>query len=249
MALNLAELSHIVNKNPGWCPGCGHPVFLRIIMECVKELGMEHKTISIPGIGCTGLTHEMVENDRYWLVPHGRAGAVATGVKRVNPDVLVYTWQGDGDAMNIGLAETLNAAYRNENICMFVSVNNFFSMTGAQMSCTTLPNQKTSSTPLGRDCSKTGKPLRLANLIADEFDVAYAARGKITSPRSIIQLKSFVMDAMQAQLNGEGFSIVEALSPCPTSWELSPLDSKKNIDEYVETFYPIGVFKERSAKK
>lgn len=248
MAMNLEELSNVVKRNPGWCPGCGHPVFQRIIMECIEELGLQSKCISIPGIGCTGLTHEMVENDRYWLVPHGRAGAVATGVKRVNPDVLVYTWQGDGDAMNIGLSETLNAAYRNENICMFVSVNNFFSMTGGQMSWSTLPGQKTSSSPLGRDCELTGKPLRLANLIADEFDVAYAARGKITSPKSIIQLKSFVMDAMKAQLNGEGFSIVEALSPCPTSWEMSPQESKANIDETIEKFFPVGVFKERSKK-
>ena len=248
MAMNLAELSNVVKRNPGWCPGCGHPVFLRIIMECVEELGMKQNCISIPGIGCTGLTHEMIENDKYWLVPHGRAGAVATGVKRVNPDVLVFTWQGDGDAMNIGLSETLNAAYRNENICMFVSVNNFFAMTGSQMSWSTLPNQVTSSSPLGRDCEKTGKPLRLANLIADEFDVAYAARGKITSPKSIIQLKSFVMDAMKAQLNGEGFSIVEALSPCPTSWEMSPMESRNNIDENVEKFFPVGVFKERSSK-
>lgn len=248
MAMNLAELSHVVKRNPGWCPGCGHPVFMRIIMECIEELGYKEKCISIPGIGCTGLTHEMAENDRYWLVPHGRAGAVATGVKRVNPDVLVYTWQGDGDAMNIGLSETLNAAYRNENICMFVSVNNFFSMTGGQMSWSTLPGQKTSSSPLGRDCDKTGRPLRLANMIADEFDVAYAARGKITTPQSIIKLKSYVMDAMKAQIAGEGFSIVEALSPCPTSWETTPQGSKANIEENIEKFFPVGVFKERSGK-
>lgn len=249
MAADIVRLSHVVNKNMSWCPGCGHAVFQRLILECIDELGMMDNCISVPGVGCTGLVHGMINHENYYPTPHGRAAAVATGVKRVNPNVLVYTWQGDGDAETIGFSETMNAAYRNENICVFVSVNNYFSMTGGQMSWTSLEGQKTATSPKGRDCSKTGYPIHLPEMIASEFNVAYAARGALNSPAHINQTKKMIMTAFQKQLNGEGFSIVEALSMCPTSWEASPCECRRIIEEKVMPQYPIGVFKERGAEK
>ena len=249
MADDLVRLSHLVEKNMSWCASCGHAIFQRLILECVDELGYRGKCISVPGVGCTGLVHGMINHENYYPVPHGRAGAVATGVKRVNPDVLVYTWQGDGDAETIGFSETMNAAYRNENICVFVSVNNYFSMTGGQMSWTTLEGQKTATSPNGRDCLLTGKPIHVPEMMAAEFDIAYAARGAMNSPAHIRQMKQMIMNAFQAQINGEGFSIVEGLSMCPTSWERSPLECRKLIDEVVAPQYPIGVIKERRQAK
>lgn len=245
MAQDLVYLSNVVKKNMGWCPGCGHALFQKLIMECIDELGYTDNCISVPGVGCTGLIHGMTESESYWPVPHGRPGAVATGVKRVNPDTLVYTWQGDGDAFTIGFSETMNAAYRNENFCMFVSVNNYFAMTGGQMSWNTLEGQKTVTSPQGRDCDITGKPLHVAEMMANEFNIAYAARGTVNSLKHINQLKKMIKNAMLSQINGEGFSIVECLSMCPTSWVRSGLECRKIIEEQVIPEYPIGVIKER----
>lgn len=245
MAEDLVKLSQTVKRSCGACPGCGHPIFQRLIMECIDELGYRSKCISVPGVGCTAQTHEIVEHERFYPVPHGRGGAVATGIKRTNPDVLVYTFQGDGDSMVIGLSETLNAAYRNENISVFISINNYFSMTGGQLAWTSLPGQKTASTPLGRDCSLTGAPLHLPELIANEFDVAYSARGSLDTAAHIMQAKRMVMNALQAQINGEGYSIVEALSMCPTSWGVSPQKSKEIIRDRIIPEFPLGEFKQR----
>ena len=249
MAEDLVMLSQVVQKQCGACPGCGHPVFLRLIMECVWEAGYEGKCISVPGVGCCALNHEIINNEKYYPVPHGRAAAVATGIKRTNKEVLVYTFQGDGDAMVIGLSETLNAAYRNENFCMFISNNNFFSMTGGQLAWTTLEGQKTVSTPNGRDCSTTGSPFHLPEMIAREFNVAYAARGAVDTPRHIMDLKKMVKNAIGAQINKEGFSIVEALIMCPTSWGCTPLQSREAIKDRVMPEYPLGVFKDRQERR
>ena len=166
-----------------FCGGCGHGVLLRLICECLEEYGLDKKTIAAIGVGCSchlksGINVDLVQS------PHGRAAAVATGIRRAEPDKFVFSYQGDGDAYNIGLAETLNAAYRNENICVFTINNGNFGMTGGQMAWTTMPGQKTATSPKGRDCAMTGIPIKVPELIAYSFTPAYVARGAVTRPRS-----------------------------------------------------------------
>ena len=178
----------LVDKPMDFCPGCGHGIISRLIMECLDELEQSDNIIFPIGVGCSSNLGAGLECDRLHC-SHGRAGAVATGMKRVNPDVLIVSYQGDGDAYNIGIAETFNAAYRNENITVIVVNNTNFGMTGGQMSLTTMEGQKTSTSVHGRDCSVTGYPLRFPEMVAREFPgAAYAARGTVTSPSKINQI-------------------------------------------------------------
>lgn len=231
-----------------FCAGCGHGVILRLICETIEELGQEKNVIAAVGVGCSchlksGINCDLVQ------APHGRAAAVATGIRRAEPAMTVFTYQGDGDAYNIGLAETLNAAYRNENICAFVINNNNFGMTGGQMSWTTLPGQKTATSPNGRDAQKTGAPICVPEMIAYSFHPAYVARGVVGTPAEIVQLKKYIRNAFMAQLNHEGYSMVEILSSCPTNWGLSPVACKDFIHKQVMPCYPIGEIKAREAKQ
>lgn len=203
----------LVDKPMDFCPGCGHGIISRLIMECLDELEQSDNIIFPIGVGCSSNLGAGLECDRLHC-SHGRAGAVATGMKRVNPDVLIVSYQGDGDAYNIGIAETFNAAYRNENITVIVVNNTNFGMTGGQMSLTTMEGQKTSTSVHGRDCSVTGYPLRFPEMVAREFPgAAYAARGTVTSPSKINQLKGYIKNGLQAQMNHEGYSVIEVLSP------------------------------------
>ncbi len=244
---DIVRLSNLIDSPaPTACPGCGHLLFFRLIREVLDELDLTEKAIHANGIGCTGV-HRAWQNHGYVpLTAHGRAAAVATGIKRTNPDAFVYTFQGDGDAAVIGLAETLNAAYRNEKICVFVSTNSVFGLTGGQMSWATLPGQVTTTTPLGRDTDITGSPLHLPEMIASQFPkIAYAARGTIDSPQHINQLKNMIRSAMEAQVNNEGYSIVECMSACPNNWHMTPLQCREHIQEKVIPEFPLGEFKKR----
>lgn len=231
-----------------FCGGCGHGVAVRLICECLEELGLEKKTIATTGVGCschlkTAINVDLVQS------PHGRGGAVATGIRRAEKDMFVFAYQGDGDAYNIGIAETLNAAYRNENICVFVINNGNFGMTGGQMSWTTMEGQITATSPNGRDVSLTGFPIKVPEMIASSFDVAYVARGAVTTPAEINKLKMYIKTAMEAQLNHEGYSLVEIMSTCPTNWALSPEKAVKRLKEEVIPYYTLGEFKKRGEKK
>lgn len=227
-----------------FCGGCGHGVLLRLICECLEEFGQEKNTIAAIGVGCSchlksGINVDLVQS------PHGRAGAVATGIRRAEPDKFVFSYQGDGDAYNIGIAETLNAAYRNENICVFVVNNNNFGMTGGQMSWCTMEGQKTATSPKGRDCALTGMPIKVPEMIASSFKTAYVARGAVTTPAEINRLKGYIRNAFQAQLNHEGYSLVEVLSTCPTNWGMEPIAAQKYLTENVMPYYQLGEFKKR----
>lgn len=227
-----------------FCGGCGHGVLLRLICECLEEFGQEKNTIAAIGVGCSchlksGIGVDLVQS------PHGRAGAVATGIRRAEPDKFVFSYQGDGDAYNIGIAETLNAAYRNENICVFVVNNNNFGMTGGQMSWCTMEGQKTATSPKGRDCALTGMPIKVPEMIASSFKTAYVARGAVTTPAEINRLKGYIRNAFQAQLNHEGYSLVEVLSTCPTNWGMEPIAAQKHLTENVMPYYQLGEFKKR----
>ena len=228
------------------CPGCGHGIVLRLIEEVIDELGQANNQIVVQGVGCICTATSALKFDRFQAA-HGRATSMAEGVKRVRPDVTVFTYQGDGDAYTIGIAESLNAAYRNENITMIVINNTNFGMTGGQMSWTTLPGQHTETSVNGRDCELTGMPFHFPEMVATSkgFHVAYSARGTVIDPKTINQTKRMIRDAFEAQLNGEGFAVVEVLSACPTNWHMTPKQCQERIAESVEEEYPIGVFKAR----
>lgn len=235
--------------NPAmFCAGCGHGVLTRLIGECLEEYGVDKKTIIAIGVGCschlkTAINCDLIQS------PHGRAAAVATGIRRAEPDLFVFSYQGDGDAYNIGIAETLNAAYRNENICVFVVNNTNFGMTGGQMSWCTLEGQSTATSPRGRDTSTTGAPIHIPEMIAQNFDVAYVARGAVAGPKEINQLKKYIKNAFEAQLNHEGYSLIEILSTCPTNWGMSPVKAQKHLMESVRNVYPLGEFKKRGGER
>lgn len=234
----------LVDKPMDFCPGCGHGIISRLIMEAIEELEQTENIMFPIGVGCSSNLGAGLDCDRLHC-SHGRAGAVATGMKRVCPNVLVVSYQGDGDAYSIGMAETIGAAYRNENITVIIVNNTNFGMTGGQMSLTTMEGQKTSTTVHGRDCGVTGYPIRFPELVASQFNVAYAARGTVSSPLNINRLKGYIKNALEAQLNKEGYSVVEVLSPCPINWGLNAVNSMKRIDEELIPYYPLGEFKKR----
>lgn len=238
----------IIDNPMSFCPGCGHGIIIRLICECLEELGQDQNVIFAIGVGCSSNLGGGLVTDRLHCA-HGRAGAVATGMKRVNPDNMVITYQGDGDAYSIGIAESFNAAYRNENITVITVNNTNFGMTGGQMSWTTMEGQKTTTSPKGRDCSVTGYPIRFPELVANEFHVAYAARGSVGSPAQINKLKTYIKNALEAQLKGEGYSIVEVLSPCAVNWGMTPEQAMKHIEENLVPCFPLGVFQDRRDKE
>ena len=233
-------------KKHSLCPGCGHGIILRLIAETIEELGLQDKKILVLGVGCSCNANGILGGDDFQCA-HGRASAVATGMKLYlesqGKDVCIITYQGDGDAGVIGLAETLNAAYRNENITVFTINNSNFAMTGGQMSWTTLAGQKTTTSVNGRDCAYTGNPIHLPEMIASQFDVAYAARASVCDVKHITQAKKFIKKAIQNQMDKKGYSIVEFLSQCPTNWGMAPVDAAKYVAEKMTVEYPVGEFK------
>lgn len=241
------KVPSIIDNPMSFCPGCGHGIVIRLITECLEELKQDQNVIFAIGVGCSSNLGGGLVTDRLHCA-HGRAGAVATGMKRVNPENIIVTYQGDGDAYSIGIAESLNAAYRNEKITVITVNNTNFGMTGGQMSWTTMEGQKTSTSPLGRDCQITGFPMRFPEMVANAFQIAYAARGSVSSPAQINKLKGYIKNALEAQINGEGYSVVEVLSPCPINWGMSPEQSMNHIDESLVPYFPIGVFQDRRSK-
>ncbi|SKC86346.1 thiamine pyrophosphate-dependent enzyme [Maledivibacter halophilus] len=241
------KVPSIADKPSSFCPGCGHGIVIRLISECLEELDQDNNIIFGIGVGCSSLLGGILETDRLHCL-HGRASAVCTGMKRVSPENIVVSYQGDGDAYSIGLAETTSAAYRNENFTVIIVNNTNYGMTGGQMSNTTMPGQKTTTTPYGRDCSITGAPIKFPELIASQFDVAYAARGTVTNPANINKLKGYIKNALDAQIKGEGYSVVEVLSPCPTNWGMTALQAMDRLEEEIIPYYPLGEFKTREVK-
>jgi 2-oxoglutarate ferredoxin oxidoreductase subunit beta len=242
------KIPEIISEQISYCPGCGHGVVVRLIAECIEELGLQKNSILSIGVGCYSLMGNSFQMDKIDSL-HGRGAAVCTGMKRCNPDALVVSYQGDGDAYSIGIGESVSAAYRNENITVIAVNNTNYGMTGGQMSATTMPGQRTTTSPLGRDCSITGMPMKFPELVAGSFpDVAYVARGTVTTPAYVNKLKGYIMNAFKAQMNNEGYSLIEVVSPCPTNWRMTPLESLKRINEELLDYYPLGELKTREAK-
>jgi 2-oxoglutarate ferredoxin oxidoreductase subunit beta len=223
-----------------FCPGCGHGIVNRLVAEILEEMGEEGTALCAVAVGCSSLMPDTWGTDIV-QAQHGRAAAVAVGMKRCRPGNIVFAYQGDGDAVAIGLSETLWAAIRNENITVIHINNNNFGMTGGQMSPTTLEKQKTTTTPFGRDAALTGKPLDIIKML-HTLDVAYLARGAVTNNAEIIKTKKYLRKAFDKQKNRAGYSMVEILSPCPTNWKMPPLEACKRITDTVTAVYPLGEF-------
>jgi len=225
-----------------YCPGCGHGLAHRLIAEAVDELKIRERVIAVAPVGCAVIAYD------YWdfdcsEAAHGRALAVATGIKRIRPQNIVFTYQGDGDLAAIGTNETIHAANRGENLTVFFINNAVYGMTGGQMAPTTLLNQKTSTTPEGRNAQFQGYPLKISEMLALLPGVKYIERVALSSPQEIIKTKKAIKKALLNQIEGVGFSLVEMLSPCPTYWGLSPKDSLEWIKNTMAKEFPLGVIK------
>ena len=231
-----------------YCPGCTHGVIHRLIAEVIDELGIREQTIGVAPVGCAVFAYNYFNTD-FCEAAHGRAPAMATGLKRVHPDRVVFTYQGDGDLAAIGTAEIIHAAARGENITVFFVNNAVYGMTGGQMAPTTLPGMTTTSSPRGRDVELQGFPIRMAELLAQMAGASYVVRRAVHDPGHINQTRKAIKAALTVQLNQAGFSLVEILSNCPTNWGMTPTDSLKFLKEQMIPFYPLGDYRVADAVK
>jgi 2-oxoglutarate/2-oxoacid ferredoxin oxidoreductase subunit beta len=225
-----------------YCPGCTHGVAHRLIAEVIDEMNVRDRTIGVASVGCSVFAYNYFDFD-FVQAPHGRAPAMATGVKRVLPDRIVMTYQGDGDMASIGTAEIVHAGVRGENITVIFVNNVNYGMTGGQMAPTTLPGQRTTSSPLGRDVELSGYPLRAAEMLSTLDGAGYIVRRSLHDPKSIRQAKKAIRLAFETQARGLGFSMVELLSVCPTNWGMTPLQSLKWLEDRMIPAFPLGDFK------
>lgn len=231
------------DKVSGFCPGCMHSTVIKLIGEVLEEMELVDRAACVLGIGCCGLHMDYIAYDNT-TAPHGRACAVATGMKRSNPDSLVFTYQGDGDFASIGLAESISAANRGENITVIFINNAIYGMTGGQMAPTSLPNQVTQTSPYGRDVSTAGYPVRVCELLSSLDGPAYLERVTVDTPKHVRQAKRAIKKAFQNQIDGIGYSMVEVVSTCPTNWGLTPQDSFAWMRENMLPYYPLGVYRD-----
>lgn len=233
----------LLNAPQGYCPGCLHALACKNIIEVVEEMRLDERTISVTGVGCTSMGLNLGMFDGVSSL-HGRAGAVATGVKRACPDCLVFTTQGDGDCSSIGIGETIHAANRGEAITVFMFNNSVYGMTGAQMAPTTLVGQKTTTCVYGRDPETMGYPIRMAEIIATLEAPRFVARCAVHNPKSVRDFKNAVRTAFDIQMNQSGYSFVEVITGCPTGVRVAPADLPKFIDEKILPVFPLGVKKQ-----
>jgi len=225
-----------------YCPGCTHGIVHRLIAEVLDEVGVREKTIGVASVGCAVLAYNYFNVDMQQAA-HGRAPAVATGIKRVHPDKVVFTYQGDGDLAAIGTAEIIHAAARGEKFTTIFVNNAIYGMTGGQMAPTTLVGQEATTSRDGRDAKNHGYPIRMSEILATLEGAAYIARVSVHNPQEVAKAKKAIMTAFQVQLAGRGFALVEVLSTCPTNWGLSPLEALKWLSTHMIPYYPLGVKK------
>ncbi len=225
-----------------FCPGCHHGTIHRIVAETLDEFDLARKTIGVASIGCSVFLYSYFDLDVVES-PHGRAPAVATGVKRARPDRFVFTYQGDGDLAAIGTAEIIHAANRGEDITVIFVNNTTYGMTGGQMAPTTLPGQRTSTSPYGRRSEKEGFPVRVAELLSGLDGVAFSARAAVNSPRNIMDAKKQMKKAFRYQIEGKGFSFVEFLSACPTNWGMGAIEANERVGREMCEYFRLGTFK------
>lgn len=228
-----------------FCPGCQHGSVHRLVGEALDEFGIKNQTIGVASVGCSVFLYGYFDVDVIES-PHGRAPAVATGAKRARPDRIVFTYQGDGDLAAIGTSEIIHAANRGEGITVIFVNNTTYGMTGGQMAPTTMPGQKTSTSPLGRDIKKDGSPFKMAELLSNLDGVAFSARVALNSPKNVLNAKKMISTAFRYQVESKGFSFIEALSACPTNWGMNPLAANQRVTDEMIPYFPLGIFKNSS---
>jgi len=233
----------LIDTPTHYCPGCGHGIIHRLIAEIIDDMDIRENTIGLAPVGCAVLAYNYLDIDMCEAA-HGRPPAVATGIKRVHPDKIVFSYQGDGDLAAIGMAEIIHTASRSENITVIFVNNAVYGMTNGQMAPTTLLNQKTLTTPQGRNERDEGYPIRICELLATIDGSRFLARTSITSAKNIIKTKRLLEKGFKSQIEKKGFSLIEILSPCPVYWRMTPNDSMKFIDDNMTATFPLGIFKD-----
>ena len=243
MAVVFERPKALIDVPMHYCPGCTHGIIHRLVAEALDELGVQDRAIGVAPVGCAVFAYDYFNCDMYEAA-HGRAPAVATGCKRVYPDAVVFTYQGDGDLASIGAAEIVHAAARGENITVIFVNNAIYGMTGGQMAPTTLVGQKTTTSPLGRDVKVNGNPLRVSEMLATLDGPALIERVSVHDVKHVLAAGKAIKKAFQCQMEGKGFSMIEVLSTCPTNWGLTPVEALKWLEANMIPQYPLGVYKE-----
>ena len=244
MAVLFEKTKLLTDKQFHYCPGCNHGIIHRLVAEVIDEMNLDGKVIGVAPVGCSVFAYDYFNCDMYEAA-HGRAPAVATGVKRaVGPDTMVFTYQGDGDLASIGTAEIVHAAHRGEKIVTIFVNNAIYGMTGGQMAPTSLPNQVTQTTPYGRDVNTAGYPVRICEMLSTLDGVALAQRVTVDNVKNVNIAKKAIKKAFQNQIEGKGYSIVEVLSTCPTNWGMSPVEALDWLEKNMVPYYPLGVYKD-----
>ena len=238
----------LTDKSFHYCPGCTHGIIHRLVAEAIDDLGIEGIAIGVAPVGCAVMAYDYFDCDMVEAA-HGRAPAVATGLKRSLPENIVFTYQGDGDLASIGMAETVHAAARNENITVIFVNNAIYGMTGGQMAPTSLPGQITQTTPYGRDVKTVGYPVKVAELLSSLDGPEFIARVAVNSVKNVKNAKTVIRKAFENQVNNKGFSLVEVISACPTNWGMTPSKALKWVEDNMIPYYPLGIYKDRSAQK
>ena len=231
-----------------YCPGCTHGIIHRLVAEAIDELGIEGRAIGVAPVGCAVMAYDYFTCDMIEAA-HGRAPAVATGIKRGRPDNIVFTYQGDGDLASIGMAETVHAAARNENITIIFVNNAIYGMTGGQMAPTSLPGQVTQTSPYGRDVKVQGYPVKVAELLSALDGPTYIERVAVNNVKNVKNAKKAILKAFKNQVEGKGFSLVEVVSSCPTNWGMTPSKALEWVDEKMIPYYPLGVYRDKTAEE
>ena len=230
-----------------YCPGCTHGIIHRLVAEAIDALGIEGRTVGVAPVGCSVMAYDYFNCDMVEAA-HGRAPAVATGLKRALPENIVFTYQGDGDLASIGMAETVHSAARNENITVIFVNNAIYGMTGGQMAPTSLPGQVTQTSPYGRDTNLCGFPVKVSEMLSQLDGPEYIERVAVNNVKNVKNAKKAIEKAFRNQVEGKGFSLIEVVSTCPTNWGMTPADALKWVDEKMIPYYPLGVYKDRSAE-
>ena len=228
-----------------FCPGCHHGIIHRLVAECIDAYDLQEKTICAASVGCSVFMYDYFAVD-VCESPHGRAAAVATGIKRALPDNFVFTYQGDGDLAALGIAEGIHTAHRGENVTIIFVNNTVYGMTGGQMAPTTMLGQTTTTSPFGREVMREGYPVRMAELLSGIDGTSFSARAAVNTPKNLMQAKKMLKKAFEVQIRKEGFSFVEFLSACPTNWKMTPEQANQRVRDEMIPYFPLGVFKERT---
>ena len=245
MAVVFEKTNMLTDAVFHYCPGCTHGIIHRLVAEVIEEMGLQEKAVGVAPVGCAVFAYNYFNCDMFEAA-HGRAPAVATGIKRSRKDACVFTYQGDGDLASIGAAEIVHAAHRGEKITTIFVNNAIYGMTGGQMAPTTLVGQKTTTSPYGRDEAWCGKPIRISEMLSTIEGSAYIERVALNTNGNIIKAKKAIRKAFECQMEGKGFSMIEVLSTCPTNWGLSPVEAMKWLEENMIPYYPLGVFKDKT---